>query len=95
VRYAFKYASRRDANEAGIIRALRIAGALVWQISAKDVPDLLVGFRGRWHLLEVKRPGEDLSPGQREFFLACEQATLPVQVVYSSEDALKAVGAVS
>lgn len=45
----------RDSNESEIIDALRKAGAHVVQL---DQPvDLLVGFGGKTHLVEVKAPG--------------------------------------
>jgi hypothetical protein len=46
-------AARRDQNEPAIIKALRDAGATVEQW---DKVDLVVGFRGRNYLLEVKHP---------------------------------------
>lgn len=50
------YARMRDANEKPIVLALRAVGAHVTQLDGKGVPDLLVGFRGATHLLEVKLP---------------------------------------
>ena len=46
-----RYAARRDANEGEIVRALEKVGASVLRLH--DI-DLLVGFRGRNYLLEVK-----------------------------------------
>ena len=45
-----------DANQREIVAALRRAGASVQSLApvGKGVPDLLVGFRGRNVLLEVK-----------------------------------------
>ena len=51
-------ASKRDGNERSIIDALEQAGASVSQLSAKGVPDLLVGFRRENHLIEVKDPAQ-------------------------------------
>ncbi len=45
---------RRDENELGIIDALRAVGATVKQLH--EPADLLVGYRGANHLLEVKQP---------------------------------------
>lgn len=47
---------RRDGNEAEIIEALRSLGASVEQLEGKGLPDLLVGWRGKNILLEVKDP---------------------------------------
>lgn len=46
-----RYAARRDANEGEIVRALEKLGASVLRMHACD---LLVGFRGRNYLIEVK-----------------------------------------
>lgn len=46
-------ASRRDENEAAIVAALEAAGCSVERISAKGIPDLLVGYRGSTLILEV------------------------------------------
>lgn len=43
-----------DANQAAIVDALRMAGVSVWVIGSPC--DLLVYHRGRWQVLEVKRP---------------------------------------
>lgn len=51
-----RHAARIDANQNEIVQALRTLGATV-QILAevgKGCPDLLVGFRGKNHLLEIK-----------------------------------------
>jgi len=51
-------------------------------------PDLLVAFRGRLFLLEVKMPGGTLTPDQVRF-----HADWPdVQVVRSVDEALAAIG---
>lgn len=87
--------SRRDGNEPEIIEALRAVGCSVVQLSMRDVPDLLVGFvhpeGGRMVnlLMEVKAGRNVLSAGQETFF---ETWPGPAVVVYSVEEALKAVG---
>ena len=45
---------RRYSNEAGIIAALRSAGATVVPISGKGAPDILVRFRGCTFAFELK-----------------------------------------
>jgi Holliday junction resolvase len=45
---------RRDANEAELVSALREWGAEVWYLSGKGLPDLLVRYRGRYFVGEVK-----------------------------------------
>jgi hypothetical protein len=97
-----RYAARRDPHEALIISALRRAGAMVWQVSAEGLPDLLVGFRKQWTLLEVKAPlgpdggaskgGQKLKPAQQRFFDDAELGELPAHVVRDEFEALKAIG---
>lgn len=82
---------RRDANEPGIIAALRAVGATVQQLSGKDIPDLLVGHRGANYVLEVKnRDGFDtVSVGQEVWM---NEWRGQVQVVYDRDEALAAIG---
>lgn len=85
--------ARRDENEPEIVQALRAFGASVEFIGRKGVPDLLVGFRGATHLLEVKTPGGRLRDEQ-EAWHAGWRGTRPV-VVENPEQALRAIGALS
>lgn len=60
-----RYAKKRDANEPEIIEALEKAGATVHRI---DVPcDLVIGFRGRNYLGEVKQGKAKLNKNQAGF----------------------------
>ena len=82
-----RYAKHRDTNEREIVDALRGIGARVVQI---DRPvDLLVGYRGRTFLLEVKSAKGKLTPLQSEFFEAWAGGT--AVVVHSAEEAIDAV----
>jgi hypothetical protein len=49
-------AARVDANHLDIAHALRRAGVHVTSLAAvgKGVPDLLLSFRGRWFVAEIK-----------------------------------------
>lgn len=93
-----RHAKQRDKNEPAIVGALRQAGAFVWLL---DRPvDLLVAFRGAWHLLEVKRPGRASASrqqaAQRELLALSAAGTIPpVHLVLSAEEALRAVGAIA
>jgi len=62
-------ASRADANQADIVRALRGIGASVLHCHVlKNAFDLLVGYRGRTFLMEIKATEKDkLTPGEAEF----------------------------
>ena len=93
-------AARRDANHAEVRDGLRAAGCKVLDLGAvgKGCPDLLVGFRGRLRLLEVKdgsKPpsARELTPDEQAFFREWgDGARLPVHVVRSLDDALVAIG---
>jgi Holliday junction resolvase len=63
---------RTDSNQAGIVRALKQAGASVCDLSAVGggCPDLVVGWNGSNYLLEVKNlegRGLRFTPAEREF----------------------------
>jgi hypothetical protein len=89
-----RYGAKRDASEPGIVAALRSVGVSVHHLSAPNMPDLLCGYQGETHLLEVKSPGarRRLTPGQRDFMASWFGA--PVAVVTTPEEALRAVGAI-
>lgn len=103
---AFFRPAHRDAAEPAIVAALRAVGASVWSVSGKDIPDLLVGYKGRTYLLEVKTPGRaytdkrngrtytrdgTLSAGQKAFFESWRGG--PAKEVFTPEEALYAIGA--
>jgi hypothetical protein len=75
-----------------VVAALRAAGALVWRLEQRDLFDLLVGFRGRWYLLEVKTDRGELEDGQAVFALLCDSSRLPARVVRTPQEALAAIG---
>ncbi len=61
---------RVDNNHAKIRTELRKKGAFVADLSqcGRGIPDLLVAVGEVVTLLEVKSPGEKLTPQEREFF---------------------------
>ena len=84
---------KRDGNEAAIVKALRAHGYAVQPLEqGKGCPDLLVSnagvVGGRLFLLEVKEPGQKLTPAQVAW-----HAVWPgrVAVVHNPDEALKAV----
>lgn len=90
-----RYAKSRDENEPPIVDAMRAVGAVVFLID--EPADLLVYWRRRWHVLEVKLPfgprGGDhskLEPNQRAAMLACPGA---IKIVRDPVGALRAIGA--
>lgn len=84
-----RYAKKRDLWEAEIVSALRGIGCSVEHL---DTPvDLLVGFRGRTFLLEVKTGRKKLTESQARFMASWVGGD--VVIVRSVSDALDAVGA--
>jgi hypothetical protein len=85
-------AARKDSNQSDVVRGLRAAGATVRVIG--QPLDLLVGYKGRNYLLEVKnRDGRNrLTPDQVTFL---REWTGHAAVVRDLGDALKEIGAPS
>lgn len=83
---------QRDTNEEEIVDALRKVGATVQRLSIRGVPDLLVGFRGRNYLLEVKvdDPNVGLTDDQARWFLAWRGGEIPI--VRTIDQAMTAIG---
>lgn len=63
---------RTDANQREIVAALRAAGASVQSLHTigKGCPDLLIGYRGRNILLEVKSGPYKISESQTQWWIA-------------------------
>lgn len=80
-----KYQMKRDANERVIINDLKSFGASVLQINKLD---LIVGYNGITHLIEVKNPLEDWSvtPSQRQ--IINDWRGSPMHIVTSSDQAI-------
>lgn len=94
--------SRVDANQPEIVSALRDIGCSVESLHrvGGGVPDILVGYRGRNYLMEIKNPeavnrqrGSQLLPEQSAWHNAWRG--LPVAVVRSINDALEVLGVTS
>lgn len=92
-------ASRVDGNHAEICTALRAVGALVFDTSrvGDGFPDIVVGVRGRFLLIEVKNAAQPknkqrLRPGQKTVHALCQAKGLPCVVVHDVREALIAVG---
>lgn len=82
--------SRVDANQFEIVDALRTIGASVQHLHqvGGGCPDLLVGFRGRNVLLEVKVPKGKLNELQEDWFQAWRGQA---HVVRSVDEAIRSV----
>ena len=86
------YDKKVDTNQPEIVDALEAVGAKVWVIGRPL--DLLVAFRERFHILEVKMPNEGLSESQQKTVLKMWDAGCKAYVVYDVDEALKAIGAI-
>lgn len=92
---------KRDANHAEIVAALKGVGATVLDLAAVGggCPDLLVGFKGRNTLLELKNPENAKVGGKAMQGTKDKQHTFRSEwqglafVVTRSADALDAIGA--
>lgn len=80
-----RYAAKRDSNEREIIDALKRIGAEVIELSAKGVPDILVGFRGKNYLFEIKSDKGKLTPDQVKFH---QIWTGQVEIIRTVDEAL-------
>lgn len=89
-------AARVDANQDQVVSALRACGCSVQSLAAvgKGVPDLLVGYRGKNYLIEVKDGRKPTSQTR----LTTDQVEWHEQwrgskpsVVYSPADAIEAI----
>jgi len=88
-----RYAKKRDLVEPGIVKALRAVGAKNWPL---DRPfDQLVGYRGRFVVLEIKSGKRDRKDQQHQTdeLLAAQSMGLPVYRVTTPTEALIAIGA--
>jgi hypothetical protein len=85
--------ARVDKNQVAIVSALRQAGAKVLMLHqhGSGCPDALVGFRGKLLLMEFKSKGGRLTPDELSFY---DNWTEYMVVVYSVDDALKAIGVI-
>ena len=88
-------AARIDANQDQVVTALRAAGAYVWIIGLPV--DLLVGYKGRTILMEVKNgPKKPLTALQHAFFANWAGGTLArVDGPQAALSALKVIDAKS
>jgi hypothetical protein len=97
-----RHYARIDDNQKEIVKALRQVGCEVLSLApiGSGCPDLLVGYRGHLHLMEVKdgsKPPSQrvLTPLEKIFHDRWTAvADWQIHVVYSMEDALVAIGAV-
>ena len=82
-----RYAARTDANQQEIVDALKKIGCSV-EIIGLPV-DLLVGYRAKTYLIEVKRPGHKPRTKKQKDFLKNWRGQ--VRVCETAEEAIKLV----
>lgn len=85
--------ARVDKNQVEIVDTLRRVGAKVlhtYQLG-NGCADILVGYLGRLLLMEIKSKGGRLTPDELFFYDNWKEYMV---VVYSPEEALKAIGAI-
>lgn len=84
-----RQAARIDLNHRIIREGLRRMGYFVVDSSrlGRGFPDLVVIGRGQVALLEVKQPGEKLTPAEEYFFTRA--GGCPVWVVHSLEESVE------
>ncbi len=90
--YDRRFDAKVDENQPEIIAALEGVGARVWVIGRPL--DLLVIFRGKVDLLEVKTEDGRLNKNQKETMKECAYAGYWPHVVRSVDEALGAIGAI-
>jgi len=81
------------------VDGLRQIGATVNRINEEDLPDLLVGFRGKNFLIEIKAPsgprggvsGRTLKPGQLKWAMEWRGQ---IDMARDLDEALRIIGAV-
>lgn len=81
---------KTDKNQQEIMDALRKVGASVSSLHTVGcgIPDLLVGYRGRNYLIEVKTDKGKITPAQIEFHGSWRGE---VHIVRSVDDAIRVV----
>jgi len=85
---------RESVLQRQIIKHLRGMGAWVFNVHGSPyqqvgVPDLLVGYQGRFYAMEVKRPGGVLSPVQAKVIEEIRASGSVAGRVESIEDAIQ------
>lgn len=87
--------ARVDANQPDIVEALRAAGARVQHIHiiGHGCPDILVAFRGRWYVAEIKDSRGQLTPDEVRWH---EDFSVqgPVHIWRTARQALRDIGAI-
>jgi hypothetical protein len=100
-RTPMRTAARVDSNQSAIVKALRGVGAFVQPLHTigDGCPDLLVAYRGKWAVLEIKDGAKPKSQRKltddEEAWHAKASRCAPVFIAESIEDAMVVIGAVT
>lgn len=81
-------AAKVDGNAAQIVRWLEDAGAVVYVLG--EPFDLLVGWRGRWDLVEIKRFGGTVTQGQVADMVRIAGSGLPPVILATTAEDVRA-----
>lgn len=81
---------KTDQNQKEIVKALRQIGASVFNTAplGKGFPDLVIGYRRKNYLIEVKTEKGKLTPHEEEFFNTWNGE---VSLVRNIEDAIRVI----
>lgn len=85
-----RYAGKRDANEAEIVRLAESLGCTLEKLPPLD---FWAGFRGRWIPLEIKTIEGTYTPKQVNFVARCKARGLPVWTWRTEADVCRDLGA--
>jgi hypothetical protein len=84
-----RFATRRDSNEADLVKLARKLGA---HMVKTDIPTDYIGiWRGRIWLVEIKRPDGKFTKGQVAFLETAKSLGTPVLVWRTPEDVIAAL----
>jgi hypothetical protein len=71
------YNNRKDLNHAETVKLFHAFGAVCYDVDTALGIDLLVGFRGRWILVEIKSARGRETKRQTRMRETCERLGLP------------------
>jgi hypothetical protein len=82
-----RYAKRQDLNAPELVELARRLGALVIYIWTPV--DLLVFFRGKWNVVEIKSKDGTYTKAQTDFLKECDACDAEVLTWRNESDVLK------
>lgn len=90
-----KFYAQVDKNQPAIVDALRGIGAEVQSLApmGRGVPDIICAYKGKWFVAEIKGEGGKLNEKEQAWHNKFSRQA-QVHVWYSTDDALKAIGAI-